>query len=187
MACEAITGEPMPPMPARRGGWGIYQTFATRDHEQVFVGVTSDNHWRRFCAAFQCPELFADARLATNAGRVDARASLIPLIAARLAALSKAEIVARCEEASIPYAPVAKTADLFVDPQLNAGGLVAATLPGGIAAKLPKLPIELNGMRPDLRFDAPRIGEHTREVLREAGLGDDEIAALAEDGVISVG
>ena len=116
-----------------------------------------------------------------------ARAWLIPIIAALLGGFTKADIIGRCEQASIPYAPVARTADLFDDPHLNASaGLVAATLPGGIAAKLPRLPIELAGMRPGLYRQAPRFGEHTREILSDAGLDQDEIAALEREGVIVV-
>jgi crotonobetainyl-CoA:carnitine CoA-transferase CaiB-like acyl-CoA transferase len=186
MAGQAVTGEPVPPMPVRRAGWGIYQTFATSDADQVFVGVTSDNHWRRFCPAFGCADLLADPRLATNEARVAARPWLLPLVAAVLAKLTKAEIMTRCEAAGIPFAPVARTEDLFDDPHLNAGGgLLAVALPGGIKAKLPRLPIELDGHRPGLRLQAPRIGEHTRAVLSEIGLGEDEIAALEGDGVVA--
>ena len=49
MAGRAMTGEEPPPMPARRGAWAIYQTFATADGEQLFLGITSNNHFRAFC------------------------------------------------------------------------------------------------------------------------------------------
>src|SRR6185437_10890308 len=92
MAGEALSGEEVPPMPVRRGGWGIYQTFKTADDEQVFVGVTSDNHWRRFCEIFARPDLLADPRLATNEDRVMARPWMIPIVAELLGRLVKAEI-----------------------------------------------------------------------------------------------
>jgi crotonobetainyl-CoA:carnitine CoA-transferase CaiB-like acyl-CoA transferase len=185
MAGEAIIGRPVPPMPVRRGGWGIYQTFGTADDEQVFIGVTSNNHWTRFCQMFERSDLLADARLATNEDRVEARPWLLPIIAEIMARFSKAEIMARCEEANIPYAPVAETKDLFEDPHLAAsGGLVPVTLPGGIETKLPKLPIELDGERPGIYRQPPRMGEHTREILAAAGLSEREIAALEEQGVV---
>jgi crotonobetainyl-CoA:carnitine CoA-transferase CaiB-like acyl-CoA transferase len=188
LAGEALAGEPVPPMSVRRAGWGIYQPFATRDGDQLFVGVTSNNHWQRFCEAFDRPDLFADPRLATNEDRVAARAWLIPQVAALMARYDKDAIIAKCEAADIPYAPVAKVADLLEDPHLKASGaLLDVVLPGAKQARLPRLPIEMGGAKPGLRREAPRVGEHTREVLRAAGLDDDAIVALAHDGVIVAG
>ena len=185
LAGEALTGEPSPPMPARRSAWGIYQVFRTRDDDPLFLGVTSNAHWKRFCEMLGATDLLDDARLASNEDRVAAREWLIPRVADLLAHHDKAELVAKCEAAGIPYAPVAKPGDLLDDPHLRAGdALLDVTLPGGRRARLPRLPIEMDGRKPGLRFDAPRLGEHTRAVLREAGLGDDEIAALARERVI---
>ena len=58
------------------------------------------------------------------------------------------------------------------------------TLPGGIRTRLPLLPIEMGGGRPGLRREAPRIGEHTREILAAAGLDAATIDTLAREGVI---
>jgi crotonobetainyl-CoA:carnitine CoA-transferase CaiB-like acyl-CoA transferase len=185
LAGEAITGEEAPPMSVRRGGWGIYQIFRTRDDDQVFVGVTSNNHWTRFCDSFARPDLLADRRLASNEDRVAAREWLIPIIAALLARFDKDAIIAKCEAAGIPFAPVATVADLARDPHLAAsGGLIDVILPGAIRARLPRLPIQMGGWRPGLRNEAPRIGEHTRAILAAAGLGADEIAALIRDKIV---
>ena len=186
MAGEAITGEEVPPMPVRRGGWGIYQIFATADADQIFVGVTSDNHWARFCDVFARPDLLADPRLASNEDRVAARLWMLPIIAELLGRFTKTEIAERCERASIPYAQVARTADLFTDPHLLAShGLVEVVLPGAVRAMLPRLPVELGGERPGLYRQPPRVGEHSREILSEAGLGVAEIAELERTGVIA--
>src|SRR6201996_8380202 len=52
MAGEVVTGKPMPPMPSRQGAWAVYEPFETADGKQIFVGLTSDGHWRRFCEEF---------------------------------------------------------------------------------------------------------------------------------------
>jgi crotonobetainyl-CoA:carnitine CoA-transferase CaiB-like acyl-CoA transferase len=188
MAGEAITGEEVPPMPVRRAGWGIYQPFATADGDQVFVAVTSDRHWRRFCEAFACSDLLADERLASNEQRVAARPWLLPIVAEMLAGFDKAEIMARCAAASIPFAPVARPADLFTDPHLAASsGLLEVTLPGGVRTRLPRLPIEFAGEKPGLRCEAPEVGEHTREVLLAAGVAEAELRALEDIGAIKMG
>jgi len=185
MAGGAIMGEEVLPMPVKRGGWGVYQTFKTRDDDQVFVGVTSNNHWKRFCEVFGLAALYADQRLSTNEARVAARPWMTPVIAEALARHSKAEILRLCEAANIPFAPVAKVEDLFDDPHLLAsGGLLDTILPGDIRTKLPRLPIEIGSHRLGVRRHAPRIGEHSAEVLAEIGLGGEAIAALERQGIV---
>ena len=159
--------------------------FQTRDGDQLFVGVTSNNHWARFCEVFDRPDLLADQRLATNEQRVAAREWFIPIVGELLARYTKAEIAEKCEAASIPYAPVAKVADLLTDPHLNASGaLVEVELGRGVRTRLPRLPVEMSGAKPGLRRQAPAIGEHSDEILRESGLGADEIGALRREKII---
>ena len=81
MAGEVVTGKPMPPMPSRDGAWAIYEPFTTADGEQIFVGITSDGQWRRFCEHFARPDLLADPAYKTNEDRVRARPVLRPLVA----------------------------------------------------------------------------------------------------------
>src|SRR5258705_3908420 len=66
MASSALTGEPIPPMPARVSAWAVYELFEAADGGHVFIGITSNHHWESFCREFQRPDLFADASLATN-------------------------------------------------------------------------------------------------------------------------
>jgi len=186
MAGEVLAGEEMLPMPARQSAWGIYQIFATRDAQQIFVGVTSNNHLRRFCDVFERPDLLADPRLGTNEDRVAARPWLIPIVAELMKQHDRDAVAQKCEAAEIPFAGVAKVGDLSTDPHLNAtGALLEVALPGRRdRTKLPALPIEMHGQKTGLSLDPPRIGEHSRDILREAGLADAEIDALAAEGVI---
>ncbi|HEX8165115.1 MAG TPA: CaiB/BaiF CoA-transferase family protein [Beijerinckiaceae bacterium] len=178
MAGRVLTGEAIPPMPARRGAWGVYEPFETSDDDQIFVGITSNGHWTRFCDAFGRPDLRDDPRLSTNESRVKERSWLIPAVAEVLGHYPKAEIARRCEAASIPYAPVATVDDLFDDPHLNAGALVEVNLPGNVRTKLPRVPVEMDGHDLGLRREAPQLGEHTREILAEIGLDETRLADL---------
>jgi len=185
MAGHVLTGEPIPPMPARKGAWGVYEPFASADAQQVFVGITSNNHWHRFCDAFGRPDLKDDPRLDSNEARVAARPWLLPLVAELVAPHPADEIVRRCEDAGIPFAPVATTEDLFDDPHLNAHGfLIPVRVKGAVEAKVPKLPLEMDDHDLGLRRQPPGLGEHSREILSEYGYGPDAIEALVARGAV---
>jgi len=187
MAGQAVTGRAPPPMPAREGAWAIYEPFETADGEQIFVGLTSDRHWRRFCEHFQRADLLADPAYKTNEDRVLARPALRPLVAAIIARHKLAALAELFDRIDIPFAPVAKPGDLFDDPQLNAGGrMLDIDFADGVRAKLPRLPVEIGDHDFALRRQAPAIGEHTAEILAELGLPAAEIEALSERNVISV-
>ncbi|MBV1798584.1 CaiB/BaiF CoA-transferase family protein [Siccirubricoccus sp. G192] len=189
MAGSAATGDKVPPMPARRGAWGIYDVFETAAG-QLFIGVTSDQQWVRFCDAFGLAALAADPRLASNAMRAKERSWLIPALQEVLATLPQQVVAERCEAAGISWAPVGMPEDLFSDPHLLAGGGLIQTaisaLGGGALVGLPALPVEFGEARsrPGLLRQPPRMGEHNAEVLAEAGFPPSEIAGLAGAGVI---
>ena len=192
MAGIALTGEPMPPMPSRRGAWAIYEVFDTSDNGQLFIGVTSDQQWKRFTDEFSLQALAADPRLATNVMRVNEKTWLIPEIKQVVARYSKAEVEAKCERCNVSWAPVATPADLFDDPHLLAtGGLLEVFMSRtggavGTKTRLPGLPIEFgqDRARPGLTRQPPRMGEHNDEILTASGFSAAEIAALANSGAI---
>ena len=168
MAGEAVVGEPAPPMPARGAAWGIYEAYPTAAGGYVFIGVTSDKHWQRFCQAFDLADLAADPALRDNAGRVAAKARLKERVAAAVAPLTAHEVCARCERADIPFSPVATPSDLFDDPQLNSGiGMMDTALGNGRHAKFPRLPIEMGAHRLGLRLQPPGLGDHNFEIVTE--------------------
>lgn len=185
LAYAAVSGEPVPPMPARVSAWAIYDQFPTADGETVFVGITTDRHWVRFCEAFDQPDLGADPNLATNNQRISARATLKPRVAALFAGLPHGEIEQKCVAAGLPYALVGRPEQMFDNPHLLAGErLLRTVLPGGLETRLPALPVEIGGYRCRLRSDPPDAGDDTRSLLREIGYADAVIDELARRGVV---
>lgn len=181
----AVTGKPAAPMPSRLSAWAIYDVFDTADGGQLFVGVVSDTQWKVFCEHFGMSELAADASLATNNLRVHARERMLPLVRARFARMSKAELMRACEAAGLPYAPIVKPEELFDDPHLNAsGGFTEVTLADGRTVKTPKLPLEMDGRRFGTELDVPAPGSDTRELLAELGYDSAAIDRLMQEGVI---
>jgi crotonobetainyl-CoA:carnitine CoA-transferase CaiB-like acyl-CoA transferase len=187
MAGEAVAGRPPPPMPAREGAWGIYDLFDTADGQQIFVGITSDNQWQRFCEHFQRSDLLTDPRYATNQDRVRERPTLQPSVADILRGKSLAELTKLFDRIDIPFSPVAKPGDLFDDPQLNAQGrMLTVDFPNGVQAKMPRLPVEIGNHDFGLVRLAPEVGEHTIEILTELGLKETEIADLQRRNIVAM-
>jgi crotonobetainyl-CoA:carnitine CoA-transferase CaiB-like acyl-CoA transferase len=192
MAGMIATGLEARPMPARRGAWAIYEVFKTAGGGQLFIGVTSDQQWSRFVEEFSLRELAADPRLATNLMRLQERVWLIPALQDILEQLPQTEVEMRCERANVSWAKVGQPGDLFEDPHLLAtGGLVDVFISrmGGAEGKkaaLPALPVEFgsNRDRPAIKRQAPRMGEHSRTVLQEAGYSDSEVDQLIASRVI---
>jgi crotonobetainyl-CoA:carnitine CoA-transferase CaiB-like acyl-CoA transferase len=187
IAQGAVTGEAAKPMPVRVSAWAVYDVFDTSDGEQVFVGVVSDVQWRNFCGVFGLDAWAADESLAQNNQRVKARDRIMGDIRALFASLTKAELLERCEAANLPFAPIARPEDLVQDPHLLASeGLVTVTAKEGVSAALPALPLRMGHGRAGVRYDVPKSGEHSREILSEAlGLAPAEIDALERVGAFA--
>ena len=185
MAYAAITQSPVPPMPARVSAWSIYRIFDTADYSQVFVGIISEKHWERFCEAFERRDWLQNPELKTNNDRINARDWFLPEVENTLKSFSKAQIIERCEAADIPFAPIATVEDLFDDVQLNGGGsLLETTLPDGTTTKLPKFPLEYENADFQVFNNPPSVGEHTIEILKDAGLTDHDLETLTQKGII---
>ncbi|RZJ25084.1 MAG: CoA transferase [Haliea sp.] len=181
----AVTGQAADPMPSRISAWAVYDVFTVRDGGQIFLAVVSDGQWALFCDAFGLADLQGDPRLRTNNDRVRARDWLMPILRSHLAGHGAAELAAVFEQHGLPFAPITRPQDLFDDPHLRGtGGLAPLVLPDGRETRVPLLPLTLDGARPGVRSDPPRLGQHTTALLREAGYSDAEVGALRAKVVV---
>jgi crotonobetainyl-CoA:carnitine CoA-transferase CaiB-like acyl-CoA transferase len=186
MAQYAVTGQPAAPMPSRISAWAVYDVFSTAQDEKLFVGVVSDSQWKIFCQEFDFIQFSANPSLDSNAGRVEQRDHIIPLVADKFASLSMSELTEKLEKSGLPYAPINKPEQLLEDVHLNnSGGLLQVELPNGKTASLPALPISMAGKRLGLRRNVPKAGQHSREVLAQLGLNGEQIDSLFEGNIVS--
>ncbi|MCT9810031.1 CoA transferase [Acidovorax sp. Be4] len=184
MLQSAVTGRSVNPMPARVSAWAIYDVFTVRDNAQIFLAVVSDKQWAIFCQAFDLTHLASDPRLVTNNDRVTARSWLMPILREFLADYPAQELARIFEAAGLPFAPITKPEELFNDPHLlQTGGLAPIRLGDGKESLVPLLPFTLDGSRLGLRMQPPLAGEHSSELLREAGYSDAEIADLISKSI----
>ena len=204
IAGGVAVGEEVPPMPARKGAWGIYDVFVSVDNEPLFIGVTSDSQWQRFCDVLGLDALKNDASLATNPQRVAARPWLLPKLVKHFSSMSLEAMVHSCEDADVSWSPVGRPEDLVTNEQLQGpGGLLNVVLAGtqdtakkvdnnpGKSleyAQIPGLPLEFGdeAIRASLKRQPPQLGEHTQEILLEHEFSPMAINRLIANRAVSV-
>jgi crotonobetainyl-CoA:carnitine CoA-transferase CaiB-like acyl-CoA transferase len=163
-----------------------YEVLPTRDGA-LMVAAGNDRIFRSLCAVLGAPELVEDTRFRTNADRVRNRDALAALLTAQLAIEDTSTWHERLTAAGVPAAPVADVRDVAESPQTAALGILQRLdHPRIEGLVLPALPLSLDGERALHPSAPPAVGEHTAEVLREAGYSDDEITALAAAAVIGL-
>jgi crotonobetainyl-CoA:carnitine CoA-transferase CaiB-like acyl-CoA transferase len=159
-----------------------YETF----HAMVAVAAANDGLFRRLCAVLGRPDVATDARFASNPDRVANREALVSLVAAEIARRDADELLEALAQAGVPSGKIRDVPDAFA-------AAAAAGDPATLTVEHPAVgPIEL--VRTAVRIDdgatpataaPPRLGEHTREILRDLlGRADSEIDALAASGAI---
>lgn len=181
-AISLATGESPGPMGSRHPLNGPYQAFETSDG-YINVGASNQKMYPMLCEVLGCPELGRDPRFLTGRDRMGHLDTLIDLLNARFRQRTTAEWLERLEAAGIPSGPVLSIRDMLKHPQTRARDMVVAVdhpIAGrvetiGVPAKFSATPTEVS--RP-----APLFGQHTREVLTEAGFSAAEIDALFAEG-----
>lgn len=173
-------GRQPPALGSRHPNLAPYQAFRASDGWFV-VGVGSEEPWRRFCRAIGRPELASDQRFAGNAARVGHREELDHLLGEVFAGRPVAFWERALREHRVPGGPVAGVGEA-VERARQRGQILP--LPAGAYGDLLTVvaPFLLDGRRAVPRLAPPALGEHTVEVLRQAGFSRREIHALLSSG-----
>ncbi|RNL86072.1 CaiB/BaiF CoA transferase family protein [Halostreptopolyspora alba] len=161
-----------------------YQAYATADG-YVTIGANNDRLWSRLVRdVLGRPEWLEDARFTTLQDRMDHIDELQEEIEAITTAKTTNEWIALLDEAGVPGGPVLTYDETLADPHVQARGMVAEVdhpVIGPMQTIAP--PAKFRNMDFDVTAPAPLLGQHTRPVLAETGLDEDEIDALYASGV----
>jgi formyl-CoA transferase len=159
------------------------------------VFKTSDGHvniasagqaiWERFCKALGEPNLNANPDYASGKARSANRDALNAEIDKRVAGFTSAELIDRLNTAGVPCGPIYAIDEVFADPQVKHLGVAQDVVKqDGKKMTLVGQPMTLSRTPSSLDLPPPNAGEQTEEILREFGLGKDEVEGLRKGRVV---
>jgi crotonobetainyl-CoA:carnitine CoA-transferase CaiB-like acyl-CoA transferase len=189
MVANFVTGYIKSGVPIRPAGGGHpqivpYQTFRTNDG-WIVVACLNERFWNNMCSAIGRPELAADARFARNPQRMQHREELTRILDAVFSTRSTVSWEGVLREREVPVAPIHRLEDMLEDPQVvHNGAITVLQHPrhGGIPIVANALKFSATPSQP--RRYPPSIGEHTEEVLLQAGYARSAIDELRASGVV---
>lgn len=176
-------------LPTRQGsgtpGWTPYQAFDTKD-KPIWIGVSTDKFWQAFCQALNLEDLGKDGRFLNDKSRREHREKLVAKVAEVCLQYTSEELDRKLQEAGVPVGILSTVAEVSDNPQVQFRNLIEELYyPGKGRVKTVKTPIMIEGKLPDARMQAPLIGEHTVEVLKEHGYSDSDIQGFISQGIVA--
>jgi crotonobetainyl-CoA:carnitine CoA-transferase CaiB-like acyl-CoA transferase len=158
--------------------------FRTSD-SYITCGTISDSEWEGFCKAADDPELIKDARFATPSARSVHATARINKMQEHIERRTTADWLRRLDAADVPCAPILRRHEIVTNEQVVARQLIAELdQPGVGRVRQPKPPARFNVNGASIGGPAPRIGEHSREVLRQLGYDESAIDRMVEEQVV---
>ncbi len=162
----------------------VLRTFATKDGYVVGMAL-QDNHFQGLCEALDCPELLEREGMRNVGERIAHFGPWLDAIGEVMARFTSRELLSRLDAAGVPFGPVKTIREFAIDPQAQHNRTIFDTEhPEAGTMRYIRYPGHLSATPANMRSHPPRLGEHSEEVLLEAGFSTDEIAGWVAGGVI---
>lgn len=161
-----------------------YKLFKTLDG-QVMLGVANDRAWQRFCEVAGMQAYVAEPKYATNADRVRHFDETNALVQEFMLLKTTDDWISSLRQAGVPVAPIHTLDQALSDKHVLARGIVSSTIHPTVGeVKHISQPVTFNHQARQSQRPPPVLGQHTQEVLREAGFSDEEMTRLAAEKII---
>ena len=178
------TGESPGPLGSAHILTAPYQAFEASDG-YINIGGANQSNWERIAEVLGHPEWREDPRFADNTARMHHRDALAHAMNAVLRTRTRGQWMAVFDAAGVPAGPVHSLGEALEHPQTRARGMVVDLVhPDAGATRAIGCPVHLSRTPARITRPAPRLGEHTREVLREAGYTDSDIDDLVASRIV---
>jgi crotonobetainyl-CoA:carnitine CoA-transferase CaiB-like acyl-CoA transferase len=178
------SGELVPPVGNHLHDLGPAGTFETRD-SRINITAWPDEAFRRLCSALELGPLWTDRRFSTPRMRAAHRDALTDILNAKLRLRATADWLGILHRQRIPCGPILDLQQVFSDPQILHNGMVLEhDHPTAGHRRLLGFPLRMSEAPMDIRLPAPRLGEHTEELLVELGFTPSLIEQFRRDGVL---
>lgn len=180
-----LTGKVKPRTGSRSTNSGPRNAYKTSDGRYVCLSASTQKMAERVMTSIGRPELIDDPRFRTNADRVKNAEALDAIIGAFIGARTQAENVGFFEKAEVTIGPIYDITQIVEDPHFIDREVIA-DYPDADMGAFPMHHVvpRLQGTPGTIRTQAPKLGEHNREILREAGIDEARYAELVREGVV---
>jgi crotonobetainyl-CoA:carnitine CoA-transferase CaiB-like acyl-CoA transferase len=160
-----------------------YTNYECQDGQHIAIAANSQKFWEALCEAIDHPELKTDERFASPWGRRDNKDELVEELDRIFHERPMEQWLPGLEAHDVPHAPVLDYAGVAEHPQYWANGyLQEIDTPHMGRMRVPGLPIQMSETPPRIQGPGPILGQHTEEILLEAGFTWDEIEELSNSG-----